>query len=381
MLWMAVIIRDERWSAFACILISFLCGLSVQTSGIFLPIFAGDIGASKLQIGILGGLYGASYLVSSLISGRLSDMRGRLPFIRLGLGLAALGYVAQVLAGSPVALILIRTLLGACVAVVDAALMAYNFEIAGRTGRFASLSALGWLFGGVIAIFYHSYHGLFIVSAAASAAAFLVSWTLAREHNRHSLRPSLIPTIGRNIRVYLPFLLRNIGGNLIWFIFPLFLMELGAGLSWVAILQCMNKAAQFIMMNWADRIKASRLFVGGLLLSAVAFILYATARTYIQIIPAQLILAASWTGLYIGALLLLFKDNEARATAASVLFSSGSLSQAIGPFMGGFVVQSWGYQPAAYIASVLCLAGAGIAAAPSRPHGQDKAAARSTRTL
>lgn len=114
-------------------------------------------------------------------------------------------------------------------------------------------------------------------------------------------------------------------GNLIWFIFPLFLIHLSASLSWVAILQCMNNAAQFVMMNWTDRIKASRPFIGGLLLSSVAFILYATARTYIQIIPAQLILAASWTGLYIGSLLLLFRNNEARATSASVLFSSGSL--------------------------------------------------------
>src|SRR5512136_2765995 len=123
---MIKIVKDEKWSAFACILISFLCGLSVQTSGIFLPIFAGDIGASKLQIGVIGGLYGAAYLVSSLISGRQSDIRGRLPFIRLGLGLAALSYIAQELAGSPLTLILIRTLLGFCVAIVDAALMAYN---------------------------------------------------------------------------------------------------------------------------------------------------------------------------------------------------------------------------------------------------------------
>jgi MFS family permease len=376
---MVKISRDGRWSALVCVLISFLCGLSVQTSGIFLPIFAGDIGASKLQIGVIGGLYGAAYLVSSLFFGRQSDLRGRLLFIRLGLGLAALGYAAQELAGTPLALILIRTLLGFCVAISDAALMAYNFEVVGKTGRFASLSALGWLSGGTIAIFYHNYHGLFLLSSIACAAAFLVSWSLAREENHHPQRPALIQMIHRNARVYLPFLLRNVGGNMVWFIFPLFLTGLGATMSWVAILQCMNNAAQFVMMIWADRIKANHLFIAGLLLSAVAFIIYAQARNYVQIIPAQLILAASWSALYIGSLLLLFKDNQARATSASVLFSTGSLSQAVGPFMGGFVVQLWGYQPLMYVASIFCLAGAGFAAVPNNPGDKNQGGTQSAR--
>jgi MFS family permease len=376
---MVKIIKDRQWSAFACVLISFLCGLSVQTSGIFLPIFAGDIGASKLQIGVIGGLYGAAYLISSLFFGRQSDLRGRLLFIRLGLGLATLAYIAQELASAPFTLILIRTLLGFCVAISDAVLMAYNFEVAGRTGRFASLSALGWLSGGIIAIFYQNYHGLFLLSSIACAAAFLVSWSLAREENLRPQRPALIQMIRRNAKVYLPFLLRNVGGNMVWFIFPLFLTGLGATMSWVAILQCMNNAAQFIIMIWADRIKAYPLFIAGLLLSAVAFIVYALAKNYVQIIPAQIILAASWSALYIGSLLLLFKNNQARATSASVLFSAGSLSQAVGPFMGGFVVQLWGYQPLMYIASIFCLAGAGIAVNPTHPSNKNHGVAQSAR--
>src|ERR1035437_6790625 len=104
---MAKIGTDGRWSAAACVLISFFCGLSVQTSGIFLPVFAGNIGSTKLQIGIIAGLYGAAYLVSSLICGRQSDIRGRLPFIRLGLGLTVLAYIAQLLVSAPIPLIVV----------------------------------------------------------------------------------------------------------------------------------------------------------------------------------------------------------------------------------------------------------------------------------
>jgi len=42
-------------------------------------------------------------------------------------------------------------------------------------------------------------------------------------------------TISRNARVYFPFLMRNVGANMVWFILPLFLVSLGANDSWVAI--------------------------------------------------------------------------------------------------------------------------------------------------
>ena len=132
-------------------------GFSMQISGIFLPIFAGKIGASKLEIGIIGGSFGFAYLFSSVFSGRLSDIKGRVLFIRLGLGLATVSYAAQLLAGTPFFLTLVRALLGLCIAMSDAAVMAFNFEVGGRTSRFTSLGALGWLAGGVLAIFVQDY--------------------------------------------------------------------------------------------------------------------------------------------------------------------------------------------------------------------------------
>jgi MFS family permease len=100
------------WAALACVLISFFSAIALQASGIFLPLFATDIGASKFQIGVVGGAFGASYLVSSLVFGRQSDMHGRLPFIRAGLCLTAVSYVLQLLITSPALLIADRVLMG-----------------------------------------------------------------------------------------------------------------------------------------------------------------------------------------------------------------------------------------------------------------------------
>jgi hypothetical protein len=245
----------------------------------------------------------------------------------------------------------------------DAALMAYNFERSGKTGRFVSLAALGWLTGGIISIFYHSYTGLFVLSAISCTMAFGVSWTLSREKTRHT-RPAIARTVARNLGVYLPFLLRNIGGNMVWFILPLFLVGLGASLSWVAILQCVNTGTQTVVMMFVDRLKPSFLYMAGIISSGFVFVGYALARNHLQIIPSQVLLAVSWSFLYVGALLVLLRNADERATSASVLLSSGSLSQAIGPFIGGFVVQAWGYTPLMYVAAAFCAGGVAVAGVP-----------------
>jgi MFS family permease len=353
-------INCRLWSAIACIIISFFSAISLQSSGMFLSLFAKNLGASSLQIGIVGGVQGAAYLLTSILFGRLSDMKGRLPFIRLGLGLATACYALHILVNSPVTLILVRTMLGFCIAMSDAALMAYNFESSGKTGRFVSLAALGWLTGGFITIFYQDYHGLFVLSCIACSVAFAVSWTLAKEQHRHTVRPAITRMIWRNARIYVPFLLRNVGANMVWVVLPLFMVSLGASLSWVAILQCINTATQFFVMMLVDRIKPSFLFVTGMLMSGLVFVGYAIARNYLQIIPFQVVLAVSWSGIYVGALLTLFKNSEERATSVAILLSTGSLSQAIGPFLGGAVLQWWGYQPLMWVATAFCLAGTAI---------------------
>ena len=66
--------------------INFLCSLALYSSNIFMPLYAQEHEASRFQIGLIVSAWGTAYFVSSFIFGRLSDRRGRLVFIRLGLG-------------------------------------------------------------------------------------------------------------------------------------------------------------------------------------------------------------------------------------------------------------------------------------------------------
>jgi predicted MFS family arabinose efflux permease len=96
------------------------------------------------------------------------------------------------------------------------------------------------------------------------------------------------------------------------------------------------------------------------------FLIYSQSTGYLQLIPVQVLLAAAWSCLYVGALLLLLRNNEEKATATGILFSAVSLSGTVGPFLGGLVAQLWGYSALMYIAAGFSLAGLGLAAIRSR---------------
>jgi MFS family permease len=348
------------WPRLGSSIIGLLINCALETSLIFLPLFADGLGASKLEIGVIGGAYGGSFFISSLFFSRQSDIKGRLAFVRVGLGLGAAALAAQTLVTSPAGLMVARAVVGFCFGVSMAALVAYNFEVSGGTALFAALGALGWLLGEAIAVFTLSYTALFLLGAAFCALAFLFSFSLKEERNRSPLRPATKRVIRRNIWVYLPFFLRQVGANMVWAMLPLFFMTLGASRSWVAILAGVNTGGQFIVMLFVERLRESRLFITGFVLSAAVFLSYALATSYLQLVPVQVLLALAWSSIYVGALLLLLKKNQERATATGVLFSTLAVAAAVGPTLGGVVSELWGFQTLMLVSCGLCLVGLGM---------------------
>jgi MFS family permease len=359
-------ISNSPWLAGGSALISLLTNFSIETSLIFLPLFAQSLGASRFEIGIIAASYGLAYFASSWIFGRQSDLSGRLIFIRIGMGTAIVALGVQVFATNPLILMLVRALVGLCLGMSTAALMAYNFEVGGNTGKLASLGSLGWLLGDSTASFIHNFHTLFLLGAAASGIAFIVSMLLREPQNRYSLRPNITQVTRRNLRIYFSFFLRQLGANMVWFILPLFMVSLGANETWIAILSAINSGGQFIAMMLVDRFREKLIFTLGFILSAIVFLAYSVSGSYLQLIPAQAILAISWSCLYVGALLILLRSNEESATATGVFFSVISIAGVLGPFLGGIVSQFWGYPPLMYIAAGLSLGGLVVALIPQK---------------
>lgn len=348
------------WVSLPCrlALVSLLLNFAVETSGVFLPLYAKSVGSSNLEIGFIAATYGIAFFLSSLFFGRQSDMHGRVGFIRSGLGLSAIAYLSQVAAHTPITLLVARGAIGFCLGISSAAIMAYTYENQKEIGNFVSYGSLGWLLGALAAAAIRKYEVLFLTSAAISVLAFLVSLRL-REEPTSRIRVPVLPLslIKANRKVYLAFFTRQLGATAIWAIFPIYLTGIGASKLWIAILDVINMGGQFIAMRFVGKFNPAKLFRIGLLVSALVFVIYGIATNYLQLIPVQVLLAIAWASMFIGALNDLLRKSNEQGTVSGLLYSTIYLSAGLGPFLGGAVTQVWGFATLMYMGSSLSFLG------------------------
>jgi MFS family permease len=329
-----------------------------MASYIFIPNLARELGASNLEIGVIGAAYGIAVFVSSLIFGRASDMLGRKKFLHTGLALCMISFFLQIFAQDVLTLTIVRFFAGFTLGIFMAPLIAYAFETGGSMGRFSSYGSLGWAAGTLIAGIVAIYWKLFALSSLFFFLAFLASLRMKEVRIERIAIPILpIGVIKKNFAVYLAFFLRNLGANSLWVIFPLFLADLGATKLWIGIIYFVNSGAQFLIMRNIDRFKETQLISAGLVFSSCVFLSYSLATAYMQVIPIQLLLAASWSCLYVGSLLFLVKRNIEKATSIGVLNAAISISAVIGPLVGGAISQLWGFHAVMYFASIISAIG------------------------
>lgn len=337
---------------------NFLIYAASFSSLIFVPLLCRDLGATPWEIGLIGTVYGAAYWVSSLYFGWRSDVCGRVGFIRLGIICGTVAFTGQLLARDLVTLAVWRGLVGLALGMATAALVALVYETGGHMGTFGSYGSLGWVAGAVAGALLQDYRRLFLLSALLSGLALIFSAGL-REAESGARRPVPRPgeVMKRQARVYAAVFLRHLGAGGVWVLLPLYFAELGASPTWIGILWALNFAGQVPGMRLAERFDAQRIFRFGLLGSAAVFVAYALARNHMQLIPAQGLLAAAWSGLYVGALLLVLRAGVERGTASGGLVATLNLCEAVGPLWGGAVAEIWSYRAVMGVAAGLSLAG------------------------
>ncbi|MEA2060094.1 MAG: MFS transporter [Thermodesulfobacteriota bacterium] len=150
-----------------------------------LPVYAHDLGATGIFVGMIFGSFSLARVLFLPFWGRLSDKKGRKPFILSGL----LGYVlvsgAFIVFFSVKALIIIRFVQGAASAMIMPVVQAYVGEITDRgkegyamglfsMSMFASLS-IGPLMGGVIKDAF-SMTSTFVCMGVLSLSGLLLSF-------------------------------------------------------------------------------------------------------------------------------------------------------------------------------------------------------------
>lgn len=340
--------------------INFLLNTAILGSLIFIPLLGAQMGASDFQVGLIGAAYGGAYLISSLYSGRQSDRRGRMGFVRAGLLLCTLTFGTQALAHHLPVLALVRAGVGLALGISTAALVAYAFESGVDMGRFSSYGSLGWIAGALMAAWLKDYSLIFAVSALCCAAALVLSLLLPARSDRLSPKktaPPLWSVVRLGYPIYLAVFLRHLGATAVWIILPLYFASLGLDHFWVGVLWGINFAVQFVVMRCLDRYNPNSIFTLGQLLSIAVFVAYVFVERLWPLVAAQVVLGVAWSCLYVGALLLILRAGEDRGTASGIFQATLNLCGAVGPFLGGFIAQFWGYQGVMLFAAALGVAG------------------------
>lgn len=346
--------------------VNFLLNFAVQGSIIFIPLLGAQLGASNFEVGLVGAAYGGAYLLSSLYSGRQSDRRGRLGFVRIGLLLCIMAFAAQLLASHLYILTLVRAAVGLALGVTTAALVAYAYESGADMGRFSSYGSLGWIASALGAAWLKDIEVLFIASALSCALAFFLALFFPRQTGTgpkavKNQPASLSEVLRLGFPVYLAVFLRHLGAAAVWIILPLYFISLGLDRFWVGMLWGINFAVQFVAMRYMERFEPHRVFAFGQVLSIAVFLSYVLVHHLHALIVIQLFLGLAWSCLYVGALLLVLRAGEDRGTASGIFQATLNLCGAAGPFLGGTIAQIWGYHGVMIFAAALGVAGLMVA--------------------
>jgi MFS family permease len=321
------------------------------------------MGADSVQIGIVVTAYQTALFAAAVLVGRAADIRGRRTYLRFGFAMASIGIFLQIIANSPFTLLLVRLLLGIAAGMVSSVLVAYfMYETKGKIGIFSSLGALGWGVGSIVAGAIGDATIIFTYSSALMLVATVAIFALPKTEEVKHVVP-LFPkrVFKENAAVYTSVLVRHIGANFIWVTYPLFLMDvLGADYFWVGVIYAVNAFSQFLVMGSLDRFNSTKLVRVGLGLSAVTFLFFSMTENYMQIIPLQILLAVSWSALYVGSLKYVTERSPEKATSMGWLQGMISIAGILGPLLGGYLDIEIGYRYTILIAMLLSLAGLAI---------------------
>ncbi len=326
--------------------IQLFINMAVMMSNLFIPVLAHNLGASGTQIGIIGAVYGAAMFISTYIFSRAADSYPPKTLLYAGFISATVTFFLQVFAYDPLSLAIIRALAGFTVGVYPAVLMLYVYNLRRSIGKFSSFMPLGWAVGNLLAGVIAVYWQIFSISSLLFAASFLITLTLpdAKVSTRKKADYFSRDILKKNWNIYFGFFLRQIGANNVWVIFPLYLVSLGANEFWVGIIYMLNPTLQFFIMRRLDSYKTKSLIHAGDLLSAAAFIALIPLTIYYQAVVGMVLIAFSYSFLYVGSMRELIETNEEKGAAAGLLNSSIAFATIIGSLVGGIILEYYGFR-------------------------------------
>jgi len=326
---------------------------SISSSLLFIPIFAKEIGATDIEIGLISSAYSLSTFIASSIFGRLSDFYSRKKILLLGLLLSAFSFFAQCLVTTPLQLLAVRAFIGFSIGIFPAALVSYAYERNRNVGYFSAFGSLGWATGQLLAGIIMIYYGIFAFGALLFFFAFLIVLKENVPGQKIERARSSLAIVKQNFSIYFAFFIRHVGASAVWLIFPIYLAELGISKFWIGVIYFTNSFLQFIIMQRIERFNPNLLLNAGTVFSGLAFLFYAFATQFYEFLAIQILIAIGWSAMYVGSLKIVLESGVERSTSAGFLNSTIYLSTIVGSMLGGLIAENYGYKDCLYFGAIL----------------------------
>ena len=365
----------------------FLAFLAVGTTGPFLPLYAGSLGASLVDVAAIAGGFSTVSLVCGLFWGRASDRLGRRkPFL---VGAMAALVVTNLLASFATTwwtLFALRLIEGAALGASGVASLALMGDILDGNPRRARLvgyyrmsGSLAFSLAIVVAGFAAETFGFgvtFRIAAGIYLVAFLIALSLPEPAERRTaarrdvsfaslLRGPLVPLLIIAASFGLPF-------AAVYSVWPIWISEsLGLGRAVFGRLWGLAAFVEVPCMALAgyvtDRFGYRLTFLVGLTLFAGVFGLYFVAPLFAVpltvLVVAQVVRGFAYAAFTATAITMAIEvaPADARGRASGLFQTAQSLAQIVGSYSGGPLATAAGYRALFAAAAGVVLLGAGYA--------------------
>jgi len=325
---------------------------------------------SNFFVGLATAAYHLPYFLFGVFFGRLGDFIRKRTIIFTGCMTAALGSLLIGLFMESYSVLMIgRALTGIGLGMLPGALFASTVERKASIGIFAALGSLGWTVGSFLAPGIGPRPLAFFIAAGMALLPAFLGFSFRELPQRPKTRFLSFEVIKRHWPIFLGFFLRHTGALSIWVTFTLFLRQRGvygplipgiAILDLMGLVYALNPLGQVFFMLFIERLKPKITLPLGYILSVVVFLGYVIAPNPWFFIPLQIILAFSWSALYLGSLIYLCRScTEERSTVSGAFNAVIGLCGIAGSFLGG-ALSTVSYELSMIVAAGLAFAGLAV---------------------
>ena len=336
----------------------FTAALSISLWTPLLPVYAQKLGATYLDIGVIGAAGGAPYMILPFIAGSLSDRYGRKRFYYTGLALTAAVSALFTITNSVQQVILVRAFSGIAYSFIWPSAEALISDLTTLTERTRNLGyfTFSWALGMLVAppiggriVQTASFTILFLASLVVGVAATIFAVyglkTVREPRTQNDMSRSKANTMTILLPVFLVAVALSTALGVVFNILPAHLNNLGMDPFQIGVIFAalgLTRAITYSQTSYATKIGENLSMMIGLAILAVSLAVTSTATNF-----TELLIVVAFLGIGMGILGPLsisvtskIATKEKTGAAIGATESFFGLGWALGPLMGGVVAET-----------------------------------------